>query len=56
MAIKALFSIDDIFNDLIPFYGKALQSGDLEVFGLSELDNDNVTIYPLRKRGGWKER
>ncbi len=52
MAVKALiFGVDDIFNELHPFYDMAIQRSDIEIVGYAVLEQDGIKLYG--KRGGY---
>lgn len=49
MAVKALiFGIDEIYNELKPFYETAIQRGDIEIVGYAILNGENFTLHPAR--------
>ena len=53
LAVKALiFGVDDLFNELKPFYEVAVQRGDIDIVGYAVLENNAVKLYPARG-GGW---
>ena len=48
MAVKALFfGVDDMFNELKPFYDMAIQRGDIEAVGYATIEKDGVKLYTL---------
>ena len=48
MAVKALFfGVDDMFNELKPFYDMAIQRGDIEAVGYATIEKDGVKLYSL---------
>ena len=52
MAIKALiFGVDDIFNELRPYYEMAVQRGDIEIVGYANLEKDGIKLYPAGGAG-----
>ncbi len=52
MAVKALiFGVDDLFNELEPFYEVAIQRGDIDIVGYANLEKDGVKLYPIRGGG-----
>ena len=49
MTVKALiFGVDDLFNELKPFYEVAIQRGDIDIIGYANLDKSGVKLYPAR--------
>jgi len=53
MAVKTLiFGVDDLFNELRPFYYMAEQRGDIEIVGYAVLEQDGVKLYPAK--GGYR--
>ena len=47
MTVKALiFGVDDLFNELKPFYEVAVQRGDIEIVGYAVFENNAVKLYP----------
>ena len=53
MAVKALFfGVDDMFNELKPFYDMAIQRGDIEAVGYATIEKDGVKLYTLGGGGG----
>ena len=50
MAIKALiFGVDDLFNELKPFYEMFAQRGEIEVVGYANFEKDGVKLYPAKE-------
>lgn len=46
MAVKALlFGIDDIFNELRPFYEMTVQRGDIEIVGHSVIEQGRIKLF-----------
>lgn len=53
MAVKALiFGIDDMFNQLRPFYEMAVQRGDIDIVGYAVFEQDGIKLYPAEGGGG----
>ena len=54
MAYKTLiFGVDDIFNELKPFYEAAIQRGNLDIVAYGVIENGKVNfVTPAGKRGG----
>ena len=53
MTVKALiFGVDDLFNELKPFYEVAVQRGDIDIIGYAKLEKDGIKLYPARGGGG----
>lgn len=55
MAYKTLiFGVDDLFNELKPYYAREVQSGNLEVvaFAVHENDGKVTLVDSTGKRGG----
>ena len=55
MAYKALiFGVDDIFNELKPYYAREVHRGNLEIVAYAVLENGRVTLIPAdeKSRGG----
>ena len=54
MALKALiFGVDDMFNELKPYYAREVQRGNLEIVGYALIENGRVIIVdPAGKPGG----
>ena len=53
MTVKALiFGVDDLFNELKPFYEVAVQRGDIDIIGYANLEKDGIKLYPARGGGG----
>ena len=54
MAYKTLiFGVDDLFNELQPYYAREVQRGNLEIVAFAVLENDTVTLFDAAgKRGG----
>lgn len=51
MAVKALiFGVDDLFNELRPFYEMAIQRGDIEIIGYAVFEQDAINLFS--KGGG----
>jgi len=49
VAVKALiFGVDDLFNELKPFYEVAVQRGDIDIVGYAVFENNAVKLYPAR--------
>ena len=49
MAVKALiFGVDDLFNELKPFYEVAVQRGDIDIIGYAVFEKDGVKLYPAK--------
>ena len=49
MAVKALiFGIDDLFNELRPFYEMAVQRGDIDIVGYAVIEQGGIKLYPAR--------
>ena len=49
MAVKALiFGVDDLFNELKPFYEVAVQRGDIDIVGYAVFEQDGIKLYPAR--------
>ena len=49
LAIKALiFGVDDLFNELKPFYEVAIQRGDIDIVGYANFEKDGIKLYPAR--------
>ena len=47
MAVKALiFGIDDLFNELKPFYELAVQRGDIDIVGYAVFEKGTINFYP----------
>ncbi|MBQ7199231.1 MAG: hypothetical protein IJS29_08220 [Selenomonadaceae bacterium] len=52
MAVKALiFGVDDLFNELRPYYEMAVQRGDMEIVGHAVIDQGGIKLYPARGGG-----
>ena len=46
MAVKALiFGVDDLFNELKPFYARAIQRGDIEIVGYAVIEKNEVKLF-----------
>ena len=46
MAVKALiFGTDDLYPQLIPFYDKQVQKGNMEIVGCAYIENDKLKTY-----------
>ena len=55
MAYKTLiFGVDDIFNELQPYYAREVQRGNLEIVAYAVLENNGIRIVPAdgQSRGG----
>ena len=53
MAVKALiFGVDDMFNELKPYYAMAVQRGELEIVGYAVFEKDGIKLYPAKGGGG----
>lgn len=54
MAYKTLiFGVDDLFNELQPYYALEVQRGNLEIVAFAVLENGKVTLVDATgKRGG----
>jgi len=54
MACKALiFGTDDIYNELKPFYDRAIKRGNLEVIATADMEKDSLNfVYADGRRGG----
>ena len=55
MALKTLiFGVDDIFNELKPYYAREVQRGNLEIVAFAVLENNGIRIVPAdgQSRGG----
>ena len=54
MAIKTLiFGVDDLFNELKPYYAREVQHGNLDIVAYAVLENGKVTLIDATgKRGG----
>ena len=55
MAYKTLiFGVDDMFNDLQPFYAREVQRGNLEIIAYAVLEQNKIRIVPAdgKSRGG----
>ena len=49
MAVKAfIFGVDDLFNELKPFYEVAVQRGDIDIIGYAVSEKDGVKLYPAK--------
>lgn len=58
MAYKTLiFGVDDLFNELQPFYAREVQRGNLEIVAYAVLENGNVNLVPAdgKSTGGGKK-
>ena len=56
MAYKTLlFSTDDIFNELKPFYDREIQRGNLKIVAHAFIENGGVRLVDIdgRLTGGW---
>ena len=52
MAVKALiFGVDDLFNELRPFYEVAFQRGDIDIVGYAVFEQDVIRLYAAQGRG-----
>lgn len=52
MAIKALFfGVDDLFNELRPFYGLAVQRGDIEPVAFAVIEQGRISVFPANGGG-----
>ena len=52
MPVKALiFGVDDLFNELKPFYEVAVQRGDIDIVGYAVFEKGTINFYP-RQGGG----
>ncbi len=52
MAVKALiFGVDELYNELKPFYEMAVQRGNIEIVGFAELQQNSIKLYG--KGGGY---
>ena len=48
MAVKALiFGVDDLFNELKPFYEMFAQRGEIEIVGYANFEKDGVKLYSV---------
>lgn len=46
MAVKALiFGVDDLFNELRPFYEMAVQRGDIEIVGYATIEQGAIKLF-----------
>ena len=54
MTCKALiFGTDDIYNELKPFYDRAVQRGSLKVIATADMEKDSVNlVYADGRQGG----
>ena len=54
MAYKALlFGVDEMFNELQPYYAREVQRGNLEIIGYALLEDGKVILVDTAgKRGG----
>ena len=54
MAYKTLiFGVDDMFNELKPYYDREVQRGNLEIVAYAIFENNGIRIVtPEGKRGG----
>ena len=49
MAVKALiFGVDDLFNELRPFYEMVVKRGDIEIVGHSVFEQGAIKLYAAR--------
>ena len=47
MAVKALiFGVDDLFNELKPYYEKAVHRGEIDIVGYAVFEQDGIRLYP----------
>ncbi len=55
MAIKALFfGVDDLFNELRPFYELAVQRGAIESVAFAVIEQGRISVFPANGGGGGK--
>ena len=53
MAVKALiFGVDDMFNELRPYYEMFVQRGDIEIVGYAVFEQGTIKLYSARGGGG----
>ena len=53
MALKTLiFGVDDLFNELQPYYAREVQRGNLEIVAFAVLENDTVTLFDAAGKRG----
>lgn len=55
MAYKTLiFGVDDLFNELQPYYAREVQRGNLDIVAYAVFENGNITLVPAdnKSRGG----
>lgn len=53
MAYKTLiFGVDEMFNELQPFYAREVQRGNLEIVAYAVLEKDKINIVPTDSRPG----
>ena len=52
MALKALiFGVDDLFNELKPYYEMAVQRVDIDIVGYAVFEKDGIRLYPATGGG-----
>ena len=52
MAVKALiFGVDDLFNELKPYYEKAVHRGEIDIVGYAVFEQDGIRLYPAMGGG-----
>lgn len=48
MAFKALFfGVDDLFNELKPYYDMTIQRGEIEPVGYAVIEQGKISVFPV---------